>query len=766
MSRSARNQFADRLRTVLELAGLSQAVLARKLRAAGFDRVGEPRVSEWCHGRALPRDEAVVLTIQSLVATAGVVLPDGELVALYWAARGQPRPSGEAAPVPRELPVRLRRFTGRDDELEQLGRLLADQAGAAAHVVAVHGLAGVGKSALAVEAAWRLQDRFPDGQLYLDLHGATSGLAPLDSGEALGRLLRSLGVSGTAIPSETEEATARYRSLLAGRRMLVVLDNAASAAQVRPLLPASAGCGALVTSRTLLGDLDAPSLHLDVLAPEDATLLLGRVAGPQRVDSDPATAARIAELCGHLPLALRIAGARLAARPGWRLTTLASRLADGRRRLDELRIGDLAVRASFQVSYGTLAGGGLLEQRAARLFRLLGLMATPDLSAAMAAAFVGEPPSAAEVMLEQLVDVQLLETPIPGRYRIHDLLRLFAGELADVEEPEASRTGALERVVAWELATTRLAARLAYPGDRWRAAGDTAGATPLAGQAEAFAWLEAERPNLLATSRQAADAPGPVAAMVGPLAAALFRYLQMGGYWKDLKELNQAALQVAKAVGDRAGEAQALSDLATACWWLRDLDQAVTRNRQSLQLRRALGDRRGESLALGNLSQDYVALGQLDQALACQHQSLAIIRELGEPAAEARALNGLGGLSDAAGRFDEAVSWYEQALALFREVGDRASEGTVLGNLAEAQVRAGRPEQAVRWAEAGVTVCRQAGNRHGEATCLRWLGTALHALGQPDRAPWQAALTLYDTLGLPDGEELRRLLDEATVATQ
>jgi len=761
--RSARDEFADRLRTVLGQAGLSQAVLARRLRAAGFDRVGEPRVSEWCHGRALPRDEAVVLTIESLTGGA-----DGELMALYWAARGQPRPQAGAAPVPQELPARLSRFTGRDPELARLARLLAGQAGAGAQVVAVHGLAGVGKSALAVEAAWRLQDRFPDGQLYLDLHGATSGLAPLDPGEALGRLLRSVGVSGTAIPAEADEGMARYRSLLAGRRVLVVLDNAASTAQVRPLLPASPGCGALVTSRNLLADLDAPSLHLDVLAPEDATLLLGRVAGRQRVAGDPATAAWIAELCGHLPLALRIAGARLAARPGWGLATLAARLADGRRRLDELQIGDLAVRASFQVSYATLADGGPAEQRAARLFRLLGLLATPDLTAALAAALADEPPPAAEAMLERLVDAQLLETPTPGRYRMHDLLRLFAGELARGQEPEAARAGALARVMRWQLATTRLAVRLAYPADQWRAAGDTAGAAPLTGQADAFAWLEAERRNLLATTRQAAQEPAPVAAMVGPLAAALFRYLQMGGYWNELEELNQAALGVARDIGDRSAQAQALSDLATACWWLRDLDQAVACNRRSLQLRRALGDRRGESLSLGNLSQDYVALGQLDQALACQRQSLAIIRDLGDRPAEARALNGLGGLSDAAGRFDEAVAWYEQALELFRQVGDHAAEGTVLGNLTEAQVRAGRPDQAVRWAEAGVTVCRQAGNRHGEATCLRWLGTALDATGHPARArtSWQAALVLFRALGLPEADELRRLLDDTPVAAE
>jgi hypothetical protein len=223
-------------------------------------------VSEWCNGRALPRDETVILAIQSLAAAAGAV-SDGELVALYWAARGQLGSPRGQAPVPRELPTRLRRFTGRDAELAHLRRLLGDQTAGGSQIVVVHGLAGVGKSALALEAAWQLEDRFPDGQLYLELHGATAGLTPLDPGDALGRLLRSLGVDGAAIPAEPEEASARYRSLLAERQVLVVLDNAASAGQVRPLLPSSSGSAALVTSRNLLPDLDAHAIHLDVMAP-------------------------------------------------------------------------------------------------------------------------------------------------------------------------------------------------------------------------------------------------------------------------------------------------------------------------------------------------------------------------------------------------------------------------------------------------------------------------------------------------------------------
>jgi tetratricopeptide (TPR) repeat protein len=395
------------------------------------------------------------------------------------------------------------------------------------------------------------------------------------------------------------------------------------------------------------------------------------------------------------------------------------------------------------------------------------LLATPDLSVPMVVALADEPRTAVEAMLEQLVDAQLLETLAPGRYRMHDLLRLFAQELVDQEESQASCAAAHERVMAWQVATTRLAVRLAYPGDQWRALGDITAAAVLQDQADAFAWLEVERPNLLAIGRQAATTHA-TGTMVGPLAAALFRYLQMGGYWTDLRTLNEVALQVARDAGDRSGEAQALSDLATASWWLGEFDHAVAYNQVSLDLRRALGDRRGESLALGNLSEDYRTLGRLDEALACQRQSLAIIRELGDRPAEARSLNGLGLLSETAGRFHDAAAWYEQALVLFREVGDRASEGTALRNLAEACVRAGDPRHAVGWARDAAMVCHEAGNREGEARALHWLGAALNALGDlgPARAAWQAARTLYTTLDMPEAEELRQLLDEAGVGAR
>jgi DNA-binding SARP family transcriptional activator len=353
-------------------------------------------------------------------------------------------------PVPRQLPPDVAGFTGREPELAQLDQVLA-AAGQDGPVVigAIAGTGGIGKSALAVHAAHRLAGRFPDGQLYVDLHGATAGLEPLAPLEVLGRFLRALGMAPAAVPTELEEASGTFRSRVAGRRLLVVLDNAADAAQVAPLVPASPGCGVLVTSRQALASLDgATHLHLGILPAEEATRLLGRLAGQERVAAEPEAAAEVARGCGYLPLALRIAGARLAARPGWPVAALAERLADAQRRLDELEVAEAGVRASFAVSHRQLgAGDDALDRAAAVAFGLLGLLDGPELGVPVVARLLDRPEEAAERVLERLVDAQLLETPSPGRYRLHDLLRLYAREQASRQHPEPERAAALARAL-------------------------------------------------------------------------------------------------------------------------------------------------------------------------------------------------------------------------------------------------------------------------------------------------------------------------------
>jgi DNA-binding SARP family transcriptional activator len=359
--------------------------------------------------------------------------------------------------VPRQLPAGGDAFTGRQPALARIEELFGKAGGSAGRgmvVCSISGMAGVGKTALAVHAAQRLAGRFPDGQLYVSLHGATAGLRPLPPLEVLGRFLRALGSDPAAVPTDLEEAAAVFRSKVAGRRLLLVLDDAAGAAQVAPLLAASPGCGMLVTSRRILSALEGAShLQLDVLNPDEALELLGRLAGQQRVAAEPEAAAEVARCCGYLPLALRIAGARLAARPAWPVWALAERLADQERRLDELELAEAGARASFAVSLEQLRrGGDPVDRAAAEAFELLGMLDGPEAGVPVVARLLDRSEDAAERALERLVDAQLLETHTPGRYRLHDLLQLYARERARQRHPEPARA-ASTRALGFYVAT-------------------------------------------------------------------------------------------------------------------------------------------------------------------------------------------------------------------------------------------------------------------------------------------------------------------------
>jgi NB-ARC domain len=373
------------------------------------------------------------------------------------------------------------------------------------------------------------------------------GLPPLEPLEVLVRFLRALGVGPGAIPGDLDEAAGLFRSVAAGRRLLVVLDDAADAAQVRPLPPAAAGCGVVVTSRRVLASLEAAHhLQLDVLAPAEAVALLGRLAGKGRVAAQPEAAAEVARLCGHLPLALRIAGARLAARPAWPVAAMAQRLADAQHRLDELELAEVGVRASFQLSYEQLrTGGDPTDRAAADAFGLLGALDGPELGVAVVARLLDVADATAETALERLVDAQLLESPSPRRYRLHDLLRLYARELACQHHDEAERAAALTRALEFWTATAWHTLALVRPGnyrlaladDRW-----SKGGLEFADSQAALAWLEAERANLLAAVRQAATSPGVPGELAIQLAQALFGFFSVRGYWDDWAQVNQTAL--------------------------------------------------------------------------------------------------------------------------------------------------------------------------------------------------------------------------------
>jgi NB-ARC domain len=470
-------------------------------------------------------------------------------------------------PIPRELPRPPGDFTGRVGELASLRKLLraggsiapcaalrpagpsggrGPGRGRPVVVAAIDGMGGIGKSALALQLADQLADAgaFPDGQLYVNLQGATPGLAPLEPLDALGRLLRALGLDPAQIPTSVEQAAARFRSLAAERRLLILLDNAHDAEQVRPLLPASPTCRVLVTSRPVLATLDgAHQLHLDVLPERQALELLGRAAGPERVAAELQAAAAVVRLCGSLPLALRIVGARLAARPAWPIRVVAEWLADATGCLDELRAGELAVRASFDVSLHTLTESSDAADRAAvAAFGLLSLPDGPDLGVAAAARLLDQPEPTTQRLLERLVDAQLLETPRPGRYQFHDVVRLHARQHATRQHPQPERLAALTRLIGFYTATGWHTDTLIDPGSARPATADprwTHGGLRFADDVAAMDWLEAERGNLLAAITQAAQAaPAIPAALASQLTHALLGLFEANGYWHDGVQAN------------------------------------------------------------------------------------------------------------------------------------------------------------------------------------------------------------------------------------
>jgi DNA-binding SARP family transcriptional activator/tetratricopeptide (TPR) repeat protein len=678
--------------------------------------------------------------------------------------------AGRRTAVPAQLPADVAGFTGRERELAALlARLPASspngQAGTVA-ITAINGTAGIGKSALAIHAAHRLAVRFPDGQLYVNLQGATAGLEPLTPLEVLGRFLRALGVDGADVPAEAEEAAARFRSEVADRRLLVVLDNARDAAQVAPLLPASPGCGVLVTSRRTLSALDGITpLGLDALTPAEAVTLLGRLAGPQRVAAAPEAAAQVARWCGYRPLALRIAGARLAARPAWPVQELATRLADGQRRLDELELAaEIGVRASIAVSIDELfSSRDPVDRAAASTFGLLGMLDGPDVGVAVAARLLDAPEPAAERMLERLVDAQLLETPAPGRYRMHDLLRLYARERAAQQHPGPHRDAALTRALRLLVATTWHTLALLRPADYrldradpgWREGG-----LEFPDDQAALAWLETERANLLTAVQQAAATPGMLRIAALQLAHGLIGFFLVRSYWQDCVEVNRTALQIARQVGDRASQAQACNDLGAAHILLGRYEDALAYQQETLTIRRELGDRHGQAATLSNLGIIHERRSRYQEALGCQQDSLAILRELGDRRGQAATLGNLGVAYQRQGRYQEALACQQDSLAIFRELGDRAGLAESLNDLGVVYQRQQRHELALACQQESLAIRRELGDRRGQADSLRDLGVTLRARGRVDeaRACLVEALGILKALQAPDIAEVRALL--------
>lgn len=740
--------LARELRLVKDRAGLSLARLAGKA---------------WCSRSALERylNGKVFPPRHVVLAIAEACEADGKAIAALWeqawAARAggqrEPEPAG-ATPTPAQLPPDVRGFTGRNAELDALEAVLAELDGAGQVLItAVAGTAGVGKTALAVHFGHRVAARFPDGQLHLDLRGY-SAAPPMTAVEALGRMLRSLGVPPDHLPADEQELAALYRSVMAGKRMLVMLDNARSAEQVTPLLPAGPRNLVVVTSRTTLATLDsAAHVQLDIMPEPEALDLLRRLVGPARVDAEPDAARTLVALCSRLPLAVRIAAARLAARPAWPVAALAEWLADETRRLDELRVGERAVRASFAITYHALTtGADPADRQAARMFRLLGVLDWVDMSAPVAAALLDRPQAEAVLALENLLDARLLDCAEPGRYHTHDLLHLYAREQARLDETAADRDEAFRRALDCHLsaathATLLINREAKHVGDE-PAPGRHGGFT-LAGPADIPGWADAEHANLVAVATQAAAGPRDIAERAVRLTAALQRPFNARGYWPDLLALRGLAARVAHRIGDRRGEAVAYEDLALVNLVSGRTDDMVAAAQRALGIYRELGDRRGEAAYHIWLGEAYLDQGRLSDAVASHQEGLALSRKVGDRDREARALNMLGIVLQRLGRFDEAVLSHEESLGVYREIGNRIGIASTLGNLGWAHHRDGRHETAIAYQRQALDVAGETGHRRQQAEFLWALGLTQHALGEehPARASWQRSIGILHDIG-------------------
>lgn len=703
----------------------------------------------------------------------------------------RPAPSRPPGPAIRELPHTAAPLVGRDRALAKLCEALTDEPRDAMPLCVITGPAGIGKSALALQAAHRVASAFPDGQLYADLCGTTVGTRPVPPLDVLARFLRVLGVAEAAIPADVAEASAVLRSLLADRRLLLVLDNAYDASQVRPLIPAGVGCAVVVTSRRNLTDIDgARHLELDVLADADAVDLLRRLVGDARVAAEADTAAGLVRRLGGLPLAIRIAGARLAARPSWTLATLDDRLRDEHRRLHELRLGDIAVRTSFLVSYQHLA-----HPLAARLFRLIGAVPGPTVTHGVAAALLAVDPPQALDALDELVDARLLDETAPDRYTMHDLIRLFARERAG-EEPEPERAAAVNRVLAYYLERTRHALSVLRPGTRTPA---VTGPPHFADADAALAWLSAERPNLVAAVVQSANSVATARAGVD-LADSLFLFFEMRGHVNDWIAVDSAGVAAAERLGDRVARARLLHDLAVAYFHLHRTDEATRLLRRSLEISDAAGDDEGQARALNQLGVLHGMAGEYDRSAEYFKRSLRLRERLGDirscaatkgnigmayrlagryqesirycreaarlarrshaPEIEANALGNLGEVQCLLGHYASALRYLRRGLAVVGVPVNERNRGSLMGTLAEASLGAGQVGPAIKYAELAVEAMRRADFRHGEAVALRRLGLMLCQHGDVARGTQQLrlALAIFTDVGGAEADEVRALL--------
>jgi DNA-binding SARP family transcriptional activator/tetratricopeptide (TPR) repeat protein len=682
-----------------------------------------------------------------------------------FAPDGAGSPNGAGVDVvPHQLPPAPTSFTGRQRELRLLtGWLDGGSTAGVPVILVVTGTAGVGKTALALQWAHQLRDRFPDGELYLNLRGFGPSPAPAAQAEAIVTMLESLGVPPGRIPRQLDAQVGLYRSLLAGRRMLIVLDNARDEAQVRPLLPASARCAVLVTSRSQCVGLAAAEgarlVVLGLLTDREAGQLLAARLGAGRAAAEPESVAELADLCGRLPLALAITAAQAATRPAVPLGSLATGLRDARARFDALDAGDEAadIRSAFFWSYR------LLAEPAGGMFRRLAAHPGPDITEAAAASLAGGDVAAARVALAELARASLVLEHAAGRFAMHDLLRAYAAQLCDEDE----RRAAIRRAAEHYLRVARDAMRLAYPAEDHRPPTLTArlprlgtSPEPLADRVHAMAWLEAEHRVLLAMTAAAAQAG--LDAHAWELPSVLSQHFSRRGYFPDWAESQRTALAAATRLGDVAASARAHRALGDAMVQLESVVPARSHFRKALAMYRRLGDENGQAVCHLSISRLFGSLGDPAAALSHARSALSMYSSSCHLAGQARALNSMGWQSAMLGRIPRGLSYCQQALELNRHVGDRFGEASTLDSIGYCWHLAGRSDEAIIHYEQALEAFSDAGDRYSLAHTLDRLADARRAIGSHEDADkaWQQAIALFDDMNHPDAGILRAKLHD------
>jgi DNA-binding SARP family transcriptional activator/tetratricopeptide (TPR) repeat protein len=672
--------------------------------------------------------------------------------------------AGPAPPVPAQLPADISGFAGRAEHLAGLDAVLVEREAAPAttSIAVITGSAGVGKTALALHWAHRAAERFPDGQLYVNLRGFDPTGAEMEPGEAVRRFLAALGVSPRTVPADLDAQAALLRSHLAGKRILMVLDNALDTTQIRPLLPGTGSCAVVVTSRNQLTGLiaadGAQPLHLDVLTHDDARQLLGRRLGADRVDAEPAAIDAIIGLCARLPLALALAAAHAVMQPRLALPALADELRDARQRWTTLA-GDeprTDVQAVFSWSYRALTPD------AARLFRLLGLHPGPDIAIPAAAGLAATPPGTVRVLMTELVRSSLLAEHVRGRYTFHDLLRAYAEGL----EPDADRRReARARLIDHYVRTAHAAAVLLNP-DRdpiLVPLDDAADAAPeaLADRQAARNWLTAERPVLIALALSAAA--GGFDKQPWQLAWALDTFLYRQGPWHDLVTVWQAALSAGRRRDDLAAQGYAHRRLARAYTLLDRPDDADRSYQDALDLYRRAGDRGGQAHTRHDLAILYERRGRLPDALRQAEQALELTDPDEVSMSRANTLNTVGFYRAQLGDFTGALHYCRLALAMHQEIGEMDSEAGVWDSLGFIHHGLREYDEAIDCYRTALNLYRAAQDRYWIADTLIHLGDTYQASGQAPAASsaWREALDELDELGHSHAADVRRRLAEA-----